>query len=685
VNGKALNPLLRMAVMAGVVSVVRLHISRGDDFDARDNTGMTPLMLAASKDRAAVCEVLIEAGANLTLCDPAGHDALAIARKSGSMKAAEVLSAAMLPPEPAEEFVPPSEAEDADWLAPASIADDWEWGIREIWEEEEVKAAPEGDPSIAHEAAAIHEAITLHVPIDTDEDWADFDVMLPEEATRPIFEGEFLDELRGLLLHAMRTGRIAERSLMRICARDDEHDENTERLVRALLAELGALPDDGGEDLEYPSREDPDDLEEADLAALLTYADNLDPWRCDPARVYLKESKIGRLLTAEEEIVLGKEMEQSLALAIQTLTTWPAGLDALKHCGAPNDSYEDDGDPDDPSDLEEMDEAGGDASRGDVPVADEDDDATGGIDGEVLALSEEIARGSWEGRTAAANGLDHLKSSPARLLKLTEHEQVSPEASTFRNAIQRYSRARETMTVCNLRLVYSIVQRYQGHGLTLDDLLQEGNIGLIKAVERYDWRRGFKFSTYGTWWIRQSAHRALADKGRTIRLPVHLNEKVVRVSRAARAYEMENSSAPSDAVLAELVSMPEPKVSTIRARMQEPECLYEVGDDGMFWEDRLCTSRLQGPDFVVEQTALSEAIRKVLSDLDKRSAEVIEFRFGLEGSDPMTLEEVGEIFGLTRERVRQIEAKALTKLAHPSRTAALAQFYGGPCAGRDGG
>jgi RNA polymerase primary sigma factor len=263
--------------------------------------------------------------------------------------------------------------------------------------------------------------------------------------------------------------------------------------------------------------------------------------------------------------------------------------------------------------------------------------------------------------------------------------QVSPEASAFKNAIQRYSRARETMTVCNLRLVYSIVQKYQGHGLTLDDLLQEGNIGLIKAVERYDWRRGFKFSTYGTWWIRQSAHRALADKGRTIRLPVHLNEKVVGVSRAAKAYEMENGSAPSDAVLAELVSIPESKVRTIRARMQEPECLHEVGDDGMFWEDRLCTSRLQGPDFVVEQTALSDAIRKVLSDLDKRSAAVIEFRFGLEGSDPRTLEEVGEIFGLTRERVRQVEAKALTKLAHPSRTAALSQFYGVRCAVRDGG
>ena len=674
-SGKTLNPLFRMAVIAGAVSVVRMHISRGDDFDARDVAGLTPLMLAASKDRAEVCEALIDAGANLTLCDPVGRDALTIARASGSMKAAEVLSAAMLPPEPAEEFVPPSEADIAEWLEPASLDDDWKSGSLGAWEVEEEKAAPEGDPFIADEAVAVHNAIALHVPIDNDEDWADFDVMLPEEATRPIVEGEFLDELRGLLLHAMRTGRIAEKSLMRICARDDEHDENTERLVRALLAELDALPDDGGEDLEYLSREDPDDREEADLAALLTYADDLDPWRCDPARVYLKESKIGRLLTAEEEIVLGKEMEQSLALAIQTLTTWPAGLDALKNCGAPNDSYEDDGDPDDPSDPEEMDEAGEDASRGDVLVADEDDDDTGGIDGEVLALSEEIARGSREGRTAAATGLDHLKSSPARLLKLTEHEQVSPEASTFRNAIQRYSRARETMTVCNLRLVYSIVQRYQGHGLTLDDLLQEGNIGLIKAVERYDWRRGFKFSTYGTWWIRQSAHRALADKGRTIRVPVHLNEKSVKVGRVAREFEKVNGIAPTNSELAELVFMPEAKISLMLRCMEEPVCLHDADENGILLADKLYCAHVCLPDYYDTCKAQSIVLQRVLSSMDKRLADVIVQRYGLDGSEPQTLEEIGQSLGVTRERIRQIEVKAMAAFAHPSRRRILAKYF----------
>lgn len=683
-NRKTLNPLFRMAVIAGVGSVVRMHISRGDDFDARDVAGLTPLMLAASKDRANVCKVLIEAGANLTLCDPAGRDALTIARASGSREAVEALSAAMFPPEPAEKVVPPSEAEDAEWLEPASIVDDWESGIRGDWEEEEARAAPVGDPSIANEAAAIHEAIAIHVPINDDEDWADFDAMLPEVATRPIVEGELLDDLRGLLLRAMREGRVSEAGVQRVCAKDDEHAESTESLIRGLLAELDALPDDGGLDQDDRIQEDPDDREEDELAALLAYAEDLDPWRCDPARVYTKEMRLGTLLTAEEEVALGREMEQSLALAIQALTTWPGGLEGLEQDSATDDSDEDGDAQPKLSGPEEMDEDGEVSSQANIFADSAGDNDTGGMDGELMALSEDMTKIRREGQDPGFASLTHLKSSPSKLLRLMARAQVAPEASNFRRAIERYVRARETMTVCNLRLVYSIVQKYQGLGLTLDDLVQEGNIGLIKAVERYDWRRGFKFSTYGTWWIRQSAHRALADKGRTIRLPVHLNEKVVRVSRGARVYEMENGSAPSDAILAELVSLPEPKVRTIRARMHEPECLHEVGDDGMFWEDRLCASPLQGPDFVIEQTALSEAIRKLLSDLDKRSAEVIEFRYGLEGSDPRTLEEVGEIFRLTRERVRQIEAKALGKLAHPSRTAAIAQFYGVPSAVRDG-
>lgn len=674
-NGNTLNPLFRMAVIAGAVSVVRMHINRGDDFDAKDVAGFTPLMLAASKDRATVCEALIDAGADLKLCDPAGRDALTIARASGSIKAAEVLSSVMLPPEPAEESVPLSETENASWLESASIVDDWESGIREAWEEEKAELPPEGDPSIVNEAAAIRQAIALHLPINADEDWADFDVVLPGEATRPIVEGEFLDDLRGLLLHAMRTGRISEQSLMRICARDHEHDEDTERLIRALLAELGVLPDDGGENPGDLFQEDPDDQEEADLATLLTYADDLNPWRCDPARVYLKESKIGRLLTAEEEIALGIEMEQSLALAIQALKAWPAGIEALETCGAPDDSYEDAGAQPDLSSAEEMDRDGEDASQvALIEDGEEDSDATD-ADSELLAYSEEIAGVRRDGWTDRISDLEQLKYFPVQLLRLMNLAGEDPDASCFRNAIERYSRARETMVVCNLRLVYSIVQRYQGHGLTLDDLLQEGNIGLIKAVERYDWRRGFKFSTYATWWIRQNAHRALADKGRTIRLPVYLNEKAVKVDLAARAYEKENGIAPTDDELAGLISLTEQKIKTIRARMEEPASLHEAVDDGIPWEEKLYASPLFIPDFVREQVALRESIRNVLADLGERSAAVIMMRFGLDGCGPRTLEEIGERFDLTRERIRQIEADSIRKLARTPRCEDLSSFY----------
>jgi RNA polymerase primary sigma factor len=239
------------------------------------------------------------------------------------------------------------------------------------------------------------------------------------------------------------------------------------------------------------------------------------------------------------------------------------------------------------------------------------------------------------------------------------------------------------MIVCNLRLVYGIVKRYQGHGLTLDDLIQEGNIGLIKAAERYDWHRGFKFSTYATWWIRQSAHRALADKGRTIRVPVHLNEKLIQVSRAAKAYESEYGSVPTESVLADILSIPIERVLKFSARMEEPQCLHEIGADGAHWEDKLFDDPKHSLDLVNEHAALANAIQRTLLTIDNRSADVIRLRFGLDGGGPRTLEEIGETFGLTRERIRQIESKAMTKLAHPSRRILLSQFLPPKRDGRD--
>jgi len=672
VNRKLLNPLLRMAVMAGVVSVVRMRISQGDDADARDSSGMTPLMLAASKNWGCVCDALIEAGADMTLCDPAGRNALTIAKESKASRAVEVLSAAMVRPE--IEIESPCEAEDIDWLGTMLDGSDWSTGVLGAWEVEEKPVAPTGDSTIADEATAIHAAIAHHVPINHDEDWTEFDVTLPETATHPIVAGELLDRIQSLLLQAMRSGRIPETELNRVCSDDEGDTEETERLVRGLLAEMDVLPDDGCDILEHYCLGAPDEQEEEELAELIAYAENLDPWRCDPARIYTKEMRASRLLTSEEEIALGKEMEQSLDLAVQALSAWPAGIEALAQCGAPADS---DGDDDSQPNLSDTGDQDANEEVSTAPatlhVVDPDYEQNE-TDPELEALSEGIARDMQSDDLDEETGLEHHKLNPARLLRLADNSQNIPEAQIFCKAIERYSHGRQTMTVCNLRLVYSIVQRYQGHGLALDDLVQEGNIGLIKAVERFDWRRGYKFSTYATWWIRQSAHRALADKGRTIRLPVHLNEKVVEVLRAAKAYELENATSPSSSKLAELLSEPEHKIATIRARMIEPVSLHEAKENGIYLEDILSSSDATNPEVVAEQSSLESTIQHILSDMDKRSAAVIVSRFGLDGSDEKTLEEIGQMLHLTRERIRQIESKALRQLSHPSRIHALQPF-----------
>lgn len=675
IQGKALNPMLRMAAIAGVETAVKLHIRRGDDLNATDGGGLTPLMLAASKNRASICSLLVEAGADPALCDPLGRDALAIAFSAGAEGAAEVLLAFVSKPEPpAEEFAPDA-ADTPEWMEAVSLDEDWEVGGFGDWEADEEKSPPEGDSSIAEEAAAIHRSISRHVPLDTAEDWADFEALLPEVAERPKAETDSLDDLRSLLLRAVREGAVPEESVLRVCRVGEEDDSARERLVRALLAEAGVVPDERKEDGDEPFIADPSEEDAAAVSALLSHAGDLDPWRCDPARCYAREMRAGRLLTAEEEVLLGKEMEEGVSLASKALAGWQAGLDELERVGkavafgladateyvvsAGEEPVEDEG------------ETAGDEE-------DENDLSSGsGLDGEFLSGIAEVSslRKSGSGRSAALEAaIAKLRLAPLFLVGLSGIAKGTPEAEAFRLAVERYAKARETMTVCNLRMVYNVVKRYQGLGLPFDDLLQEGNIGLMKAVERYDWRRGFKFSTYATWWIRQNASRALADAGRTIRLPVHLNEKLSILRRAIDAYETRNGMTPSDGVLADLVSLPIGRVSLLRARMEEPRPLHETDADGVPFEESLSDEPESRPDTVVERVSLIKALGRAMSDLDERATEVLTLRYGLDGTDSRTLEETGEYFGVTRERVRQIESKALRKLAHPSRSKDLSYF-----------
>ncbi len=294
----------------------------------------------------------------------------------------------------------------------------------------------------------------------------------------------------------------------------------------------------------------------------------------------------------------------------------------------------------------------------------------------LLSADEEIelAQNMEDGAVA----IEKINVLKGRLDGASEEEkaEIKEEIKTLQKDVDKGADAKKRLAEANLRLVVSIAKRYVGRGMLFLDLIQEGNLGLIKAVEKFDYKKGYKFSTYATWWIRQAITRAIADQARTIRIPVHMVETINKLIRVSRQLLQELGREPSPEEIAKEMSMPVDRVREILKISQEPVSLETpIGEEedshlGDFIKD----DNVPVPADAAAFTLLKEQLEEVLGTLTEREQKVLTLRFGLEDGRARTLEEVGKEFNVTRERIRQIEAKALRKLRHPSRSRKLKDY-----------
>lgn len=755
---------------------MRLHIARGENLEWRDERGFTPLMIAASRDRPAICELLMDAGADIRATDADGRDAFSIARDAGASAAAEVIaqrhagldvgsscgaeqepSPTQPPHEPpanaqhqagilsermganpaghaptgpesgfqvsdfgAPDNAIPSELRDAE-SAPAQIGSEVadpqsleEQDLFADWEPEREVEPPTNNREMALADAARQRQISEHEPLDDGAAWDDFEADLPA-FSRPIpraSDEDYRVALRRLLLLAAREGsvpRVAIEDALSTRGDAEERDIEAENSLLFVLGDMGTEVDERLEhhvgDSAFKLFVEPKEsaTEEVEVDEALAFFEDLRSGRNDPLRIYLRSINQKALLTAAREVELAKAMEDAVRRALDILSRWPTGLRRLLAAVEGAESRpsvlldivvtsREDAEVDSEAEATETD------SDGHAYGSDLEADANGAAveDFNVVAPTadpvqtfariRELAREradippSVRGEIAALLGSLTFRRPYLARFADADLADVSAEAKAYRMAIADLLSNRDEMTRSNLRLVYATARRHTHSGVPLDDLIQEGNIGLMRAVDRFDWRRGFKFSTMATWWIKQQITRSIADTQYDIRLPVHVHEKTTRLHWLAESFERSRGRTPTLLERASMLGVAPAKMEIIARPGSAPLSVEEAETLGAFESDAPTD-----PFDVVAAQEAAKLVADTVWTLPKKQAQVIALRYGIGVPDTMTLEQVGVTFDLTRERIRQIESKALRKLASAHAAQRLARAIAHPSADKKAG
>lgn len=692
-------PILKMAIINDVKTAVEHLLSQGVDINnVHDEKGRTALILASSRGHENICGILLEHGANPDYTDADGNNALSIALAKGHKKVASLLqsytdnnlSKKSTESVMSEEII--CDKENFNIIAQQVYdepTDNNEMYDVSVWEEYIELSVPESDPECLSDVEKLQYDISLHAPIDKDEDWSEIDIELPElfTSSRNIIleeEDKWLSSVQNLFCIGNHDLILSEDQINSAVPHDESGEEvyiDFKANLQIAILDAGILIDDISS-LKVAFSDYNINLYDSSVDENIQHFKSLIVANDDPVNFYMKDVSTRKILSIVEEIKLGQDLENGLKSVIIAIIRNPFAMQELllllekAISGVIPIHYVINDDIGEINDTGEMDVH--DSLLG-------TDQSLNKVDNDKQKLSEEIKAKIFIIQelynNSAYNEVEladeiyklHLTGKVINQLQkiVTDDPDTADSFSMMEKGLKKMRAAQSILVESNLRLVLWMAKKYGG--LSYMDMVQEGNLGLIKAAERFDYRRGVKFSTYAMWWIRQSITRAISDQGCIFRIPIHMLEDVRKVRKAINKAIITTGLIPSDNALVEDLLIPLEKIKRINNIPSEPISIDDITHEEALFIEEIPDLSALNPEENMMQISLQETVKDALNNIPEKEAKILKMRFGIEGYDEHTLEEIGTKYGVTRERIRQIETNAIDKMCHPIRLRILRQ------------